>query len=102
MQTIPGYMNPKASARSRIRPIGNSKGVILSNQLIEAAGLNTEVDIIIRAADGVIYIAQLKAPDVNTDLSTWDKQFKEAIKKGAKPEGNFFEGMMNDFDLNEW
>ena len=97
-----GFVRPKASARSRIRPIGNSKGVILSNQLIEAAGLNADADIVIEAADGVIYILQVKASDVNRDLSTWDKQFRAAIKKGAKPEGDLFEGMANDFDLKEW
>jgi antitoxin component of MazEF toxin-antitoxin module len=95
-------LRPKVSARSRIRPIGNSKGIILSNQLIRAAGLNTEADVVIQAADGIIYILQLKVSDVNTDLSTWDKQFKSAIKKGAKPEGDFFEGMANDFDSKEW
>jgi len=57
---------------------------------------------VIQAADGVIYILQVKAPDVNTDLSTWDKQFKAAIKRGAKPENDLFEGMTNNFDLKEW
>ena len=88
--------------RSRIRPIGNSKGVILSNQLIEAAGLNANDDIVIQAADGVIYIIQYKSPEVNSDLSTWDKQFKIANKAGNKPEGDLFEGMANEFDKNEW
>ena len=97
-----GFVRPKVSARSRIRPIGNSKGVILSNQLIKAAGLNAEADIVIQASDGVIYILQVKAPAVNTDLSTWDKQFKAAIKRGAKPENDLFEGMKNNFDLKEW
>jgi antitoxin component of MazEF toxin-antitoxin module len=87
---------------SRIRAIGNSKGVILNNQLIETAGLNAEADIIIKANDGVITIIQLKTPGVNTDLSTWDKHFKAAIKRGSKPEGDIFKGMGNDFDLKEW
>lgn len=92
----------KASIRSRIRPIGNSKGVILSNHIIEAAGLNAAADIVIQAADGVIYILQLKTPEVNTDLSTWDKQFKEAIKTGNKPDDDLFNGMANEFDSKEW
>ncbi len=90
---------------SRIRAIGNSKGVILNNQLIETAGLNVEADVMIQANDGVITIIQMKAPEVNevnTDLSTWDKQFKAAIKRGARPEGDLFEGMANDFDSKEW
>ena len=90
------------SATTRIRRVGNQNGVILNNQLIEKAGINTDADIVIQAADGVIIIAQVKDKSVNTDLSTWDKQFKTAIKNGAKPEEDLFEGMSNNFDLNEW
>lgn len=94
-------LSPKIVTRSKIRSIGNSKGVILNNQLIGAAGLNPEADIIIQAGDGIITIAQVKLSAVNTDLNTWDKQFKEAIKKGARPDKDLFEGMANDFD-KEW
>jgi antitoxin component of MazEF toxin-antitoxin module len=96
------YLMPKMQLRSRIRSIGNSKGVILNNQLIEAAGLNSEVDIMIHAADGIICIIQFKTSNVNTDLSTWDRQFRTAIKKGAKPEKDLFGNISNDFDLKEW
>lgn len=96
------YIAPKAFITSRLRAIGNSRGVILNSQLIEAAGLNTEADIVIHANEGVITIKQMKAAGINTDLSTWDKQFKAAIKKGAKPESDLFEGMANDFDSKEW
>ena len=92
---------PLASYTSRIRAIGNSKGVILNNQMIESAGLSPEMDILIVAAEGAITITQ-KDAGVNTDISTWDKQFKNAIKKGAKPEGDLFEGLKNDFDEKEW
>ena len=105
-EKTPGKKKKQAAFyASRIRAIGNSKGVILSNRLIETAGLNVGADIMIQANDGVITIIQLKAPgvnEVNTDLSTWDKQFKAAIKKGAKPEGDLFGGMPNDFDAKEW
>ena len=93
---------PLATYTSRIRAIGNSKGVILNNQLIEAAGLQSEKDILIHARDGVIYIVQEKDTAVNKDLSTWDKQFKAAIKKGSKPENDLFKGLNNDFDTKEW
>ncbi len=96
------YIAPKAFITSRLRPIGNSRGLILNSKLIEAAGLNAEADIMIEARDGVITIIQMKPSMVNDDLSAWDKQFKSAIKKGAKPEGDLFEGMANDFDLKEW
>jgi len=93
---------PVASYTSRIRAIGNSKGVILNNQLIEAAGISQDADIIINAGAGIIYIVEAKAPGINTDLSTWDKQFKAAIKKGATPEKDMFEGLENEFDKKEW
>src|SRR5688500_1788937 len=47
---------PLATYTSRIRAIGNSKGVILNNNLIESAGLNPDLDIVIQAGDGVIII----------------------------------------------
>jgi antitoxin component of MazEF toxin-antitoxin module len=93
---------PIASYTSRIRAIGNSKGVILTSQLIESAGLKQDADILIQASEGIIVIMQVKATTVNTDLSSWDNQFKTAKKKGAKPEADMFEGMKNDFDLKEW
>ena len=93
---------PKAFITSRLRPIGNSRGLILNSKLIEAAGLNADADIMIEARDGIITIIQIKSPPANTDLSVWDKQFKAAIKKGMKPEGDLFEALANDFDLKEW
>lgn len=96
------YVVRTVSVTSRLRAIGNSRGVILNSQLIEAARLNDEADIVIKANDGVITIIQLKGSEVNTDLSTWDKQFKAAMKKGAKPDDDLFEGMANDFDSKEW
>ncbi len=86
---------------SRIRSVGNSKGVILNNNLIKAAGLDMEADIIIEASAGMITIVQAK-PAVNTDLATWGAQFKKAIKAGAKPEKDLFAGLVNEFDKTEW
>lgn len=88
--------------QSRLRAIGNSKGVILNNDLIETSGIRFEEDIILYAAVGSITIVQAKAEDVNTDLSSWGKQFKAAFKKGFKPEDDMFTDMSNEFDKNEW
>ena len=93
---------PLAFYTSRIRAIGNSKGVILNSQLIETAGLNSKADIVIQAREGIISIIQVKETGVNSDLSTWDKQFRAAIKKGAKPERDMFGGLENEFDKKEW
>lgn len=91
----------KAMFTSRIRPVGNSKGVLLNNSIIKAAGIDMDADITIEATAGVITIVQAK-PEVNTDLQTWDAQFKKAIKAGAKPEKDLFEGLVNEFDKKEW
>jgi len=93
---------PAAAYTSKIRAIGNSRGVILNSQLMETAGLIPDEDIVISAWDGLITIRRAEKPAVNTDLSTWDKQFKAALKTGAKPEGDLFHGIENEFDEKEW
>jgi antitoxin component of MazEF toxin-antitoxin module len=103
---IPGESSvltePEVSYATRIRAIGNSKGVILNNLIMETAGLHAETDIIIHASKGIIKIMEAKKDEVNTDLSTWDNQFKTAIKKGSVPDKDLFEGLQNDFDSKEW
>ncbi len=93
---------PEVSYATRIRAIGNSKGVILNSLVMETAGLNAETDVIIHASKGIIKIMEVKKDEVNTDLSTWDKQFKTAIKNGSVPDKDLFEGLQNDFDSKEW
>ncbi len=94
---------PIFSMPSRIRAIGNSRGVILSNQVIEEAGIQPEADIIIQARSGMITIFPAKSKNrVNLDLSTWGKQFKSAIKAGQKPEHDLWEGIGTDFDKEDW
>ena len=91
------------SVTTRLRPFGNSRGVILSNKILESAGIDKQDDIVVYANDGNIIISQVKQPQtLNTDLSTWDKHFKAAIKKGAIPDKDMFEGLQNDFDKSEW
>jgi antitoxin component of MazEF toxin-antitoxin module len=99
---LPQLSEAVASYKTRIRPIGNSRGLILNNQIMEAAGIKEEANIIINAAKGVIYITEEKLTNVNTDLSTWDSQFKSAIKKGALPEQDMFMNVQNHFDQKEW
>lgn len=89
------------SVRSSFRAVGNSKGLIISSKLIEAAGI-TGNDLVIEAAEGIIAIREIKKSDINTDLSSWDKQFKLALKSGEKSDSDLFEGMKNEFDEEEW
>ena len=88
---------------SKIRAIGNSKGVILANRIIEEAGFSPGSNLLISVEDGVILISEDKTPEkVNTDLSTWDEQFKEIKKRGIKPDNDAWEGLNNRFDQEEW
>ena len=94
---------PAEMVSSRIRAIGNSRGVILSNQLIDRAGISPDADIVISAFKGMITIIEAKkTSQVNTDLSTWDEAFKKANRAGKKPEGDLWEGIGNTFDAEEW
>jgi antitoxin component of MazEF toxin-antitoxin module len=102
-RSILNESNPSYSVSSRIRAIGNSKGVILSNRVIKEAGISPEADLIIQVSDGVILIAEAKPADgINTDISSWDKHYKNAIKKSNKPESDVWEGLQNKFDREEW
>jgi antitoxin component of MazEF toxin-antitoxin module len=89
------------SVRSTFRAVGNSKGIIIPSKLIEASGISGN-DLIIAAANGLIAIRELKQTDVNTDLSTWDKQFKSALMKGQEADSDVFPDLKNDFDAEEW
>jgi antitoxin component of MazEF toxin-antitoxin module len=62
---------------TRIRAIGNSKGVILNNQFISSAGLNPDEEVNIIAQKGMIIITQAKSSVINTDLSTWDANLNQ-------------------------
>ncbi len=90
------------SVSSKLRDIGNSKGVILNNRVIAQAGITPEADLIIHASDGVVIIQVKDIGNVNTNLSTWDAQFKKAIKKSKRPEGDVWEGLENKFDQEDW
>lgn len=102
-KTIPIVGEPAVeyAVRTSFRAVGNSKGLIISSKLIEASGI-TGNDLIIEAGKGIIAIRAVKTTDVNSDLSTWDKQFKAALHNGDTMEGDLFEGIKNEFDDEEW
>ncbi len=43
-----------------------------------------------------------KLVELEVPLSSWDKQFKTAIDKGDKADDDLFEGLVNDFDKEDW
>ena len=92
-----------SSVSARIRKIGNSKGILLSNSIISKLGVEDGEEVIVTAEKGRIIIKPAaNKRKINADLSTWEAQFKAAIKNGDKPEADMFEGMENKFDKEEW
>ncbi len=82
--------------KTKIIKIGNSKGIMLSKQLINQYELESEVEVIPKK-DG-IFIRPIKSqPRAN-----WEDQFKKAFEKGQRPEGELLEGFANEFDKTEW
>jgi hypothetical protein len=102
-KTIPIVGEPAVeyAVRTSFRAVGNSKGLIISSKLIEASGIIGN-DLIIEASKGIIAIRAVDTTDVNADLSTWDRQFKAALKNDDNLEGDLLEGIKNDFDDEEW
>ncbi|MFM1969982.1 MAG: hypothetical protein RL152_1359 [Bacteroidota bacterium] len=45
---------------------------------------------------------RLKQTQLNLTLSSWDRQFKLAIKNGDQIENNLFESLENVFDKELW
>ena len=75
--------------------IGNSQGVRIPKPLIEMCHLEQKLEFIVTEK------GLLLAPKVDL-REGWEKQFKEAIANGDKPDGDLFEGMINKFDEEEW
>ena len=100
---LPNKSEPKAEmeVRSVFRDIGNSKGVIISRKMMDIAGIQNN-NVVIEASRGEIRIRPIDEKLVNTDLSSWGKQFKDALKAGQLPDGDLFNGMKNKFDEEEW
>jgi len=82
--------------RAKIIKIGNSRGIMLSKQLINQYAFVKEVEVIPNE-EGVLITAIKEKPRQN-----WDKQFQEAKAIGHEAEGEILEGFENDFDKNEW
>ena len=48
------------------------------------------------------HYGKMAARRLPTNLSAWQRQFKDAIAIGNIPEGDLFEGIDNRFDAKEW
>jgi antitoxin component of MazEF toxin-antitoxin module len=70
---------------THLTKIGNSFGVILNKKILQQAGVITSKEVTIEVKEGVIIIAPVsKDIPLNLDRSSWDAQFKKAIKAGHK------------------
>jgi antitoxin component of MazEF toxin-antitoxin module len=91
------------TARTSIRKVGNSKGIILSGKMLSELHLVEGSEVEVSLSDTGIQIAPVpKKREVNKDLTTWGNQFKAAIKAGDQPDKDLFGGLANDFDSKEW
>ncbi len=90
--------------RTTLRKIGNSRGVLLTKEIIDKLDIvdGQEIEVSLHDASSIVLkptkLKKKKRPSLNLDLSTWEAQFKTAIKKGELPEKDVFEGMSNKFD----
>jgi len=82
--------------KTRLRKIGNSKGITLSKTLLDQYQFEDEVEIV--AQENGLLIMPAKA----RSREQWDEQFKAAKKAGHKPDHAMLEGFSNSFDKKEW
>jgi antitoxin MazE len=82
--------------RTKLRKIGNSKGITLSKSLLDQYQFEEEVEIVTQ--ENGLLIMPVKAKP----REEWEKQFKTAIKNGQKPDKALLESFSNQFDKDEW
>jgi antitoxin MazE len=82
--------------RTKLRKIGNSKGITLSKSLLEQYQFEEEVEIVIQ--ENGLLIMPVKAKP----REEWERHFKAAIKQGHKPDKVLLEGFSNQFDKDNW
>ncbi len=82
--------------KTRLKKIGNSRGITLSKSLLEQYQFDDEVEIVAQKNGLLIIPVKVKPRE------QWDELFKKAIKEGHKPDKDLFEGLANDFDKDEW
>lgn len=82
--------------KTRLKKIGNSKGITLSKTLLEQYRFEDEVEIVAQENGLLIMPSSAKSRE------RWDEQFKLAKKAGHKPDGAMLDGFSNSFDKKEW
>jgi antitoxin MazE len=85
-----------AYMKTRLKKIGNSKGITLSKSLLEQYNIEDEVEIVAQADGLLIKPAKAKSRE------QWDELFKSAKKSGYMPDKAMLENYSNSFDKTEW
>lgn len=89
--------------QTTLTKIGNSSGIILKKSILNEMGATADSAINIEVKNGqVILTATKRRRPINTDVNTWDAQFKQAFKDGHKPEKSVWGNMQNAADKKEW
>ena len=81
--------------KTRIVRIGNSQGIRIPKPLLEAAGLQGEVDLTSRR--GVLLIRPARSPRTG-----WAEAFKEMAKRGDDTLLADLPPTLSDWDEEEW
>jgi antitoxin component of MazEF toxin-antitoxin module len=89
---------------TNLTKIGNSFGVIINKKLLKEAGFTESNKLSIEVKkNGTIVIAAVKKHiPVNRDITTWDAQFKKAIREGKKPEKSIWPNNVSEKGDKDW
>jgi len=82
--------------KTRLKKIGNSKGITLSKTLLEQYQFEDEVEVIPQENGLLIMPVKVRPRE------QWDEQFEKAKKEGYVPDKALLEGFKNSFDKKEW
>lgn len=82
--------------KTKLKKIGNSKGITLSKSLLEQYQFEDEVEIIAQEDGLLIMPAKAKARE------KWEEQFKTAKRAGHSTDTVLLGNFSNSFDKKEW
>lgn len=87
---------------TKLRKIGNSRGVLLSRHFLNVLKVKDEDNVMIRTEGNRIIIEA--EPKVNSKLMEWEEAFKNVSpeQKVLSKEEKDFMSFSNDFDEKEW
>lgn len=81
--------------KTRLKKIGNSKGITFPKALLEQYQFEDEVEIVSQENGLLIMPVKVKPRE------QWNEQFKKAKKEGHAPDNTLLEGFRNSFDKKE-